>query len=59
MPVQEEAGSRRVDLLYLADSLLQNCRNPKNSGCGPDTAPGQVSLETRLCTLNKCMSQGE
>lgn len=42
MRLQELAGPKRVDLLYLTDSLLQNCRNAKNSGCGPDSAPGQV-----------------
>lgn len=40
--MQEEAGPKRVDLLYLADSILQNCRNSKLEGCGPDSKGAQA-----------------
>ncbi len=34
--------SRRVDLLYLVDSVLQSCLKPGRKGCGPDGAAGQA-----------------
>lgn len=34
--------SRRVDLLYLVDSILQSSLKPGRKGCGPDGAAGQA-----------------
>lgn len=39
---QETVVSRRVDLLYLVDSILQSSLKPGRKGCGPDGAAGQA-----------------
>lgn len=58
--IQESAGPKRVDILYLADSVLQNCRNPKCAGCGPDSAPAQAYprvIAAALPALIKAVSE--
>ena len=39
---QESVVSRRIDLLYLVDSILQSSLKPGRKGCGPDGAAGQA-----------------
>ena len=57
---QEAAGPKRVDILYLTDSVLQTCRNPKWPGCGPDSAPAQAYprvIAAALPALIKAVSE--
>lgn len=58
--IQEAAGPKRVDILYLTDSVLQTCRNPKWPSCGPDSAPAQAYprvIAAALPALIKAVSE--
>ena len=49
-----------MDILYLTDSVLQTCRNPKWPGCGPDSAPAQAYprvIAAALPALIKAVSE--